>query len=109
MMETQTVRPGEEFSTERLRTYLEEKLGLGGGEIELLQFPAGSSNLTYLISIAGAEYVLRRPPHGNTVKGAHDMSREFHVLSQLSKVFPPAPKPLVYCDDPQVIGSEFFL
>jgi aminoglycoside phosphotransferase (APT) family kinase protein len=108
-METQTIRPGEEIETDRLRVFLEERLGVAGNEIELRQFPAGSSNLTYLVKIAGGEYVLRRPPLGNTVKTAHDMSREFHVLSHLSKVFPPAPKPLVHCDDPEVIGSEFYL
>ncbi|NNE97499.1 MAG: phosphotransferase family protein, partial [Pyrinomonadaceae bacterium] len=55
------------------------------------------------------EYVLRRPPFGNRVKSAHDMSREFNVLSKLSKVYQPAPKPILYCGDESVIGSEFYL
>src|SRR5438128_9587660 len=37
------------------------------------------------------------------------MSREFNVLSKLSKVYKPAPKPLIYCEDESVIGSEFYL
>ncbi len=56
-----------------------------------------------------AEFVLRRPPFGNTVKSAHDMRREFDVLTKLSAVYEPAPKPLLFCDDESVIGSEFYL
>ena len=78
-------------------------------EIVVRQFPAGSSNLTYLIEAGSREFVLRRPPFGNRVKTAHDMSREFEVLSKLSKVYPPAPKPIVFCRDEKVIGSEFYL
>jgi aminoglycoside phosphotransferase (APT) family kinase protein len=53
--------------------------------------------------------VLRRPPFGKQVKSAHDMDREFQVLSKLSKVYAPAPKPLLFCADEAVIGSEFYL
>ncbi|CAN5628423.1 phosphotransferase family protein [soil metagenome] len=107
--ETQRVRIGEEIDTDPLRAYLRSELGLAGDGIEIEQFPAGSSNLTYLVRIGGGEYVLRRPPFGNTVKTAHDMGREFNVLSKLSQVYAPAPKPLIYCSDEQVIGSEFYL
>jgi aminoglycoside phosphotransferase (APT) family kinase protein len=108
MRETKPVRAGEEIDTEALRTYLHES-GIHSDKIEVEQFPAGSSNLTYLVRIDGDEYVLRRPPFGNTVKTAHDMGREFNVLSNLSQVYPPAPKPLLYCSDETVIGSKFYL
>jgi aminoglycoside phosphotransferase (APT) family kinase protein len=52
---------------------------------------------------------LSRPPFGNQVKSALDMSREYNVLEKLSKVYPAAPKPLIYCDDEAIIGSEFYL
>ena len=107
--DTKPIRVGEELNAENLKKYLRENLDAESDEIEISQFPAGSSNLTYCIEIGGAEYVLRRPPFGNTVKSAHDMSREFNVLSQLSKVYKPAPKPLIYCNDEAVIGSEFYL
>lgn len=107
--ETQPVRIGEEIEIDPLRSYLRTELGLTGDEIEVEQFPAGSSNLTYLVRVGDDEYVLRRPPFGNTVKTAHDMGREFDVLSKLSQVYAPAPKPLLYCSDEQVIGSEFYL
>jgi aminoglycoside phosphotransferase (APT) family kinase protein len=109
MKETAAARKGEELNDERLRSFLGSKLGLKTDEIEILQFPAGSSNLTYLIKIDGVEYVLRRPPFGNTVKSAHDMNREFTVLSKLSVVYLPAPKPILFCDDESVIGSDFYL
>ncbi|HVF29381.1 MAG TPA: phosphotransferase, partial [Pyrinomonadaceae bacterium] len=107
--ETMTVREGEELNTGKLAKFLSTALESGATTAEVLQFPAGSSNLTYLIKIGDAEYVLRRPPFGNTVKTAHDMHREFDVLSKLAPVYGPAPKPLLFCDDESVIGSEFYL
>ncbi len=107
--DTKPVRPGEELDEAKLQKFLRETLDKKIGEIAISQFPAGSSNLTYSIKIGGEEYVLRRPPFGNQVKSAHDMSREFNVLSKLSKVYQPAPKPLVYCEDESVISSEFYL
>jgi aminoglycoside phosphotransferase (APT) family kinase protein len=88
---------------------LRQNLNLKKDEICIEQFPAGSSNLTYLVKIGVDEFVLRRPPFGNQVKTAHDMSREFQVLSKLSKVYTPAPKPLIYCKDESIIGSQFYL
>lgn len=109
MAETSPVRPGEELDVARLSAFLSDQLDLSSGEIDVEQFPAGSSNLTYLVRLGHTEYVLRRPPFGNTVKSAHDMQREFNVLSKLSAVYPPAPKPLIFCDNQSVIGSEFYL
>lgn len=107
--ETKTVRQGEELNEANLSQYLREQLNLASAEIEIRQFPAGSSNLTYLIKIGAEEFVLRRPPFGNQVKTAHDMSREFRVLEKLSKIYAPAPRPLVFCSDESIIGSEFYL
>ncbi|MEP6902961.1 MAG: phosphotransferase family protein, partial [Actinomycetota bacterium] len=103
------IRPGEELNEANLQIFLRENLAVKSGEIEILQFPAGSSNLTYCIKIGEKEYVLRRPPFGNQVKSAHDMAREFNVLEKLSKIYQPAPIPLIYCNDENVIGAEFYL
>lgn len=107
--DTKPIRQGEELNVENLQAFLRENLDVKTDEIEILQFPSGSSNLTYCIKIGADEYVLRRPPFGNQVKSAHDMAREFNVLSKLSAVYQPAPKPLIYCTDEAVIGSEFYL
>ena len=109
MADTKPIRQGEEFDTEKLGHFLSRNLPNVVGDITNSQFPAGASNLTYCVKIGNEEYVLRRPPFGNRVKTAHDMSREFNVLSKLSEVYKPAPKPLLYCDDVDIIGSEFYL
>lgn len=109
MSDTGKIRKGEELNAENLREFLREKLGANSDEIEISQFPAGSSNLTYCVKIGAAEYVLRRPPFGNRVKSAHDMLREFSCLEKLSKVYAPAPEPLIYSPDENIIGSEFYL
>lgn len=109
MKETSNVRLGEELDEEGLSGFISKELGLPAEQILVTQFPAGSSNLTYLIVVNGREFVLRRPPFGNRVKTAHDMSREFEVLSKLSAVYPPAPKPIAFCDDEKVLGSDFYL
>src|SRR5687767_1892213 len=107
--DTSSVRKGEEVDVLRLSAFLNAQSGIDTNDIAVSQFPAGSSNLTYLLRVGGDEYVLRRPPFGNTVRSAHDVLREFHVLSRLSTVYPPAPKPILFCDDIEVIGSQFYL
>src|SRR5436189_3388255 len=108
MRETTAVRNGEEIAADKLSEYLRGRLSVRG-DLYIEQFPAGSSNLTYLITVGNEELVLRRPPFGNTVKSAHDMGREFNVLTKLSAVYAPAPKPLLFCGDESIIGSEFYL
>ena len=109
MTETAAVREGEEIDENRLRDYLERSFEVSIPQVTVSQFRGGSSNLTYLITCGTDEYVLRRPPFGNTIRSAHDMKREFDVLRKLSNVYLPAPKPLLYCEDVSIIGSEFYL
>lgn len=104
-----TVRPGEELDVARLEAYLRERLPEFRGELSVLQFPHGHSNLTYLLRAGESEWVLRRPPFGNQVKSAHDMGREYRVLSGLSRIFPPAPRPLVMCADESILGAPFYI
>jgi aminoglycoside phosphotransferase (APT) family kinase protein len=53
--------------------------------------------------------VLRRPPFGSKVKTAHDMGREYRVLSKLHSAYPEAPRVLLFCDDDSILGSPFYL
>jgi len=55
------------------------------------------------------EVVLRRPPFGSKVPSAHDMAREYRVLSRLHTAYPLAPKALLYCDDPSILNMPFYL
>lgn len=104
------IRPGEEIDQERLRSYLLTVLPhLEDQRLRVQQFPSGYSNLTYLIQVGGESMVLRRPPVGVKIATAHDMSREFKILSALHPVYGKVPEPLVFCGDSNVIGSPFYL
>src|SRR5206468_2501277 len=103
------VRAGEELPVASLEAYLAEHLPDAAGPLVVEQFPHGHSNLTYLLRLGDQELVLRRPPFGNQVKSAHDMGREYRVLSKLSAVYPPAPHPYVYCEDDSVLGAPFYV
>ncbi len=75
----------------------------------MLQFPNGSANLTYLLSFGDRQFVLRRPPFGEIAPGAHDMSREFKVLSKLWTAYDRAPRAHLLCEDHSVAGAPFTL
>lgn len=104
-----SIRRGEELDLPALEKFLAEKLPDYAGTLEVQQFPSGYSNLTYLLKVGDRKLVLRRPPFGTKAKSAHDMGREFRVLSGLRPSFPYCPEPLVYCQDESVLGSEFYL
>ena len=87
-----SIRPGEEVDQAALAAYLKAKQPGLRSEPVIRQFRHGHSNLTYLVSVDGFDYVLRRPPFGNQVKTAHDMGREFQILGALAPVFAPAPR-----------------
>jgi aminoglycoside phosphotransferase (APT) family kinase protein len=106
--EPRAVREGEELDAGRLGAWLDAQLG-GHATLEIQQFPGGHSNLTYAIRRGADEYVLRRPPFGSKVKSAHDMGREYAVLSKLAPVWPKAPRPIAMCEDEAVIGARFYL
>ena len=103
------VRAGEELNLEALDAYLRTHFPDGRGPLDVKQFPSGHSNLTYSLSLGNRELVLRRPPFGSKVKSAHDMGREFRVLSKLHAVYPQAPEVILYCDDVTVLGAPFYL
>ena len=108
--ETIPVRAGEELNSGRLEAYLRTKLErLPSGNLEIEQFSAGHSNLTYQLRMGEWQAVLRKPPLGPVASKAHDMEREFTILSDLSQVFDPAPKPMLFSNDLEVVGSPFFV
>lgn len=103
------IRAGEELNVAALESYLHGAIEGAQGPLTVEQFPSGHSNLTYLLRMGGRELVLRRPPFGSKVKSAHDMGREFNVLSRLHPVYTPAPRPLAYCEDESIIGAKFYV
>jgi aminoglycoside phosphotransferase (APT) family kinase protein len=103
------VREGQSFDTERLLPWLRANVADDRGDVAIEQFGRGYSNLTYLLRWGSRELVLRRAPPGVKIKSAHDMGREFRILSGLAKVWDKTPKPLAACDDESVIGSAFYV
>jgi aminoglycoside phosphotransferase (APT) family kinase protein len=79
------------------------------GPFELTKFPSGQSNPTYRIGAASGDYVLRRKPFGKLLPSAHAVDREYRLLSALHPLGFPVPRPLAFCDDPDVIGAIFYV
>jgi aminoglycoside phosphotransferase (APT) family kinase protein len=102
------IRAGEELDVARLEPYLRSHFPGEKGPLIIKQFPAGHSNLTYSVNLGEKEMVLRRPPFGSKVKSAHDMGREYHVLSKIHGAYP-TPKPLLHAVDESIIGAPFYL
>jgi aminoglycoside phosphotransferase (APT) family kinase protein len=105
----QPVRAGEELDLASLGAFLQSRFADWTGPVVVEQFPQGYSNLTYLVRIGQRELVLRRPPVGARIKTAHDMGREFRILSHLAGVYPKAPRPLAFCADESVLGAPFYV
>ncbi|MCL6571994.1 MAG: phosphotransferase family protein, partial [Bacillus sp. (in: Bacteria)] len=104
------VRVGEELNLFVLEKFLREKIkGLPESTLEISQFSAGHSNLTYQLKMGDWEAVLRRPPLGPVAPKAHDMEREYKILSQLNPIFSVAPKPFLFSNNIDIVGSPFFL
>lgn len=108
MIDTASVRTGEELNAGALTAYLQGKLE-GAENLAIEQFPGGHSNLTYLLRTPAREYVLRRGPLGPVAPKAHDMAREYTVLQAVHPFFRPAPQVFHLCQDPAVIGAVFFI
>ncbi|TLG15619.1 phosphotransferase family protein [Nocardia cyriacigeorgica] len=91
-----------------LRDHAEDPTGLDGVP-EVRQFTGGVSNLTYLLRYPGRELILRRPPAGSKAESAHDMRREYRVQRLLAPAYDYVPAMVAFCDDPAVIGSDFYV
>ncbi|MGI8925549.1 MAG: phosphotransferase family protein [Tepidiformaceae bacterium] len=76
-------------------------------DIQLLS--GGRSNLTYIVRGGGRVWVLRRPPLGHVLPTAHDMAREFKVISGLAGTGVPVPGAIALCEDPEVNGFPFYV
>ena len=72
-------------------------------------FEGGKSNLTYRITDGSHDWVLRRPPLGHVLATAHDMAREYRVMSALAPTPVPVPAMVTLCEDPGVIGAPFYV
>ncbi|GAB17197.1 hypothetical protein GOEFS_021_00240 [Gordonia effusa NBRC 100432] len=78
--------------------------------LDFTQLAGGRSNLTYLVDDArGGRWVLRRPPLTSTAPTAHNMTREWSILSLLQPSVAPTPTPIALCSEPAVTGAQFYV
>ena len=102
-------REGEELDVGVVDQYMRGRVNGLEGELTIKQFPAGASNLTYLLKYDNKAFVLRRPPFGHKAKSAHDMGREHRVMANLKEQFPYVPEMIAYETDESILGAEFYV
>jgi aminoglycoside phosphotransferase (APT) family kinase protein len=83
--------------------------GLRSGELRGEVIAGGKSNLTYRITDGTETWALRRPPLAHVLPTAHDMVREFRVISALAGTDVPVARAIALCQDPDVLGAPFYL
>lgn len=108
MDDTIPPRPDENLNADAIIAFLAGKLPGSNNPLSVRQFGGGAANLTYLLDYGTHEYVLRRPPLGPVAASAHDMAREYRVLSVLHQAFPYAPRAFLFGDE-SIIGAPFFV
>jgi len=92
-----------------LASYLEANIEEFKGPLTASKFAGGQSNPTFKIDAASGSYVLRRQPPGKLLKSAHAVDREYRVLAALGATDVPVAKVYHLCEDPEVIGSMFYI
>ncbi|HWS75673.1 MAG TPA: phosphotransferase family protein [Quisquiliibacterium sp.] len=75
----------------------------------LSQFNRGASNPTYLITAGQTRWVLRKKPPGQLLPSAHQVDREYRVMSALGSIGFPVPRMRALCEDASVIGTAFYV
>jgi len=117
---TRDVAPALAFDAERLAAWMRENdvipsegivtpAKAGAQSLKVSQFKGGQSNPTYLIESGTKKFALRRKPPGKLLPSAHAVEREYRVMTALAATDVPVPKTYVLCEDPEVIGTPFFL
>lgn len=103
------LKEGEQFDLEVLNSYLEKVAPSIGKITNVTKFPGGYSNITYCLETANREYVLRMPPAGAQIHAAHDMGREFRVISLLEPHYKKVPRVIHCYENDNIIGAPFYI
>ncbi|HQT47202.1 MAG: phosphotransferase family protein [Acidocella sp. 20-63-7] len=96
-----------DFDPDVLAAYLDRKFGTAG--FTLARIAGGQSNPTYLVTHGALRMVLRKQPVGEILRGAHAIDREFRVMRALAETDVPVPKPILFEEDPAILGTPFYL
>ncbi|MBV9510823.1 MAG: phosphotransferase family protein [Caulobacteraceae bacterium] len=109
MSERATAKTEFDFDPAALRRWLASNQPNLTGKMDLERVGGGQSNPTYFVTIGSTRMVLRKRPVGELPKSAHDVGREYRILSALQNEAPPTPRPIAFCDTDEVIGTPFYL
>lgn len=105
--ESNSYKQAQGFPTERLIELLGDRLGARLEDVR--QMRGGKSNPTFLLVTDRGGLVLRKQPPGKLLPSAHAVDREYRVISALANTPVPVPRALLFCEDPSVIGTPFYL
>ena len=90
--------------------WLRDHVDLLDGPVSFTLIAAGGSNLTFrVVDQSGHAFALRRPPVTAVLATAHDMDREWRILSGLAGTAVPVPAPVARCDDADITGAPFYV
>ena len=94
---------------ENVSRFFRDKVPGGDCVLSIEQISGGRSNITYLVRGGDTEWVLRRPPLGHVLPTAHDMAREYKVLTALWDTNVPVPRTYALCEDGDVNDMPFYV
>lgn len=97
-----------DFNESSFRAFLDAKFGVAE-DYHLERIAGGQSNPTYFVTHGGRCMVLRKQPNGPLLKGAHAIDREYRVLDALHPAGVPVPRPVLFHETPEIVGTPFYL
>lgn len=97
------------FKPQALEKFLKQRIPDLSGRLDMERVSGGQSNPTFFLEFDEHDLVLRKQPPGKLLPSAHRIDREYRVLRALSATDVPVPDVLLYCDDPGVIGTPFYI
>ncbi len=107
--EVSPVRENHRFDESSLERYLAERMPDFRGPLTVRQFVGGQSNPTFMLQTSRERYVMRKKPPGTLLQSAHQVEREYRIIKALANSDVPVPRVHLLCEDPNIIGTAFFV
>jgi len=98
-----------DLDTGRLAEVIRTRIEPFTGDLQVRRIEGGQSNPTYIVDAGANRYVLRRKPSGPLLPSAHAIEREFRAMQALDGTEVPVPRVRLLCEDPEVLGSAFYV
>src|SRR5438067_6965158 len=103
------VRDNHRFDPAPLEAWFRANVESPSEPLQFNQFTRGASNPTFLITAGQKRWVMRKKPPGELLASAHQVDREFRVMSALGSIGFPVPKMRALCEDTSVLGTAFYV